>query len=330
LKEGTGEKNMYLENFVNDCYARGLTPQTIATYRSNVSSFLEFLDKDPVDIHMNDLRGFLAFLRAKKYVVGRDHRQGVAPATLDSTFSAISSFYEFLSWEDLTVANPVLKFRKRYIRTKEQRNGENTRQLISVNRMRDLLALTREFDDILAEAIITFGAKTGLRKGELIAMNIQDLNFENYQFTVPPKRKRSSRIGFMDAETVQVLYRYLEWREPRAKTNALWLSPTGYRIGRNENGPCEIIKKYARILGIHDDNGPLIKKYTTHCLRHWFTTHTGRLGMKREYIKELRGDSIKDAIDIYNHIDTELLRESYLQHIPQFNHVDLKQTKLFI
>jgi len=321
---------MYLDQFIDDCYARGLTPQTIATYRSNVGSFLEFLDKDPIEVQMNDLRAFLGHLRAKKYIVGRDHRQGVAPATLKSTFSAISSFYEFLAWEDVIMANPVQKFRRRYIRTKEQRHGENTRQLISINKMRELIELTRDFDDILAEALITFAAKTGLRKGELIAMNVQDLNFDNYSFTVPPKRKRSSRIGFMDGETVEVLYRYLDWREPRAKTTALWISPAGYRIGRNENGPCEIVKKYARILGIHDDNGPLNKRFTTHCCRHWLTTHIGRNGMKREYIQELRGDVRKDAIDIYDHIDTELLRESYLKHIPKFRTVDLKQTKLFV
>jgi site-specific recombinase XerD len=37
--------------------------------------------------------------------------------------------------------------------------------------------------------------------------------------------------------------------------------------------------------------------------RHWFCTHLFRAGMRREYIKELRGDSRKEAFDLYNHIE---------------------------
>jgi site-specific recombinase XerD len=49
---------------------------------------------------------------------------------------------------------------------------------------------------------------------------------------------------------------------------------------------------------------------------HWFTTHLWRAGMSQEFIQELR-DVRKEAIDIYDHIDSKELRESYLAHIPQ-------------
>jgi integrase/recombinase XerD len=39
--------------------------------------------------------------------------------------------------------------------------------------------------------------------------------------------------------------------------------------------------------------------------------------MRREYIKELRGDSQKEAFDLYNHIDLKELKEAYLAAIPQ-------------
>jgi integrase/recombinase XerD len=57
--------------------------------------------------------------------------------------------------------------------------------------------------------------------------------------------------------------------------------------------------------------------FSPHCCRHWFTTHLRRAGMKREFIQELRGDRRRDAIDIYDHIDKEELREAYLAYIPQ-------------
>lgn len=59
------------------------------------------------------------------------------------------------------------------------------------------------------------------------------------------------------------------------------------------------------------------ERFTPHCLRHWFTTHLRRSGMPRDYIKWLRGDSMNETMDIYNHIDVEDVRESYNSHIPK-------------
>lgn len=314
----------HLLEFLDDCGARGLTPQTIATYKSNLSLFLAFLAKDPVDIRMNDLRSFLAHLRTMTYTVGRQSRTGVAASTINAYFSAISSYYDFLVWEEIGRANPVPQFRKRYLRFRQHRNGENTRQLITTHMMARLAALPGE--DILARALITFGAKTGLRKGELLAMDLENLVIDDHRFTVPPRAKRTNRLGVLDWETEQVMEEYLDWREPRAHCSALWITSGGARLGKD--GPYELVTRYARELDIHDPAGPLIRRFTPHCLRHWFTTHLLRSGMPREYVQELRGDSGRDAIDIYTHIDPELLRKSYLEHIPLFSRVDLQQTSL--
>jgi integrase/recombinase XerD len=70
--------------------------------------------------------------------------------------------------------------------------------------------------------------------------------------------------------------------------------------------------------GLHDPAAvDMESHFSTHCTRHWFTTHLRRAGMPREFIQELRGDVRREAIDIYDHIYKEELRESYLAHIPQ-------------
>ena len=339
---------MYLREFIEDCSARGLTPETIYTYQSNIGRFLEFIDKDPTKAEMSDFRAFLAHLRTVEYTVGRQKRKGVASATLGVYFSSINSFYDFLVWEKYTQVNLVPQFRKRYIRLKLQRNGENTRPLISIEQMIELLELCLRQGDILAWAFIFFAAKTGLRKGELLAMKVQDLNFEgtfgipfnqyeSYEhnvymkacaiFNVAPKAKRTNRQGFMDDELVYVMHQYLEWREPRAlNTDALWITPNGYPLDKND--PYELVTKYASMLGIHDPEGPLNKKFTPHCLRHFFTTWMRRRGMLREFIKELRGDVRGEAIDFYDHIDLEELRISYLEHVFKLLKIDTKQSTL--
>jgi len=80
----------------------------------------------------------------------------------------------------------------------------------------------------------------------------------------------------------------------------------------------EVIEKHAERVGLHNPRADRLEdRFTPHCCRHWFVTHLLRAGMSRDFVKELRGDTRGEAIDIYNHIDKKELRESYLAHIPQ-------------
>lgn len=295
---------MYIEEFVSECQARGLTDHTIETYRSNVQAFLRAYTK-PIDVNLDDLRTYLGMLRSRGY-------QG---STLKGYFAAISAFYDFLVIEGKAAANPIPAFRKRYLRIKMQHNGENTRQPASIQQMREVIILAS--GNVLHKTMLLFLPKTGLRRGEFIAMDVEDINLENLEFRVKPKAKRSNRLGFFDPETAAALQEYLEWREPRAEDHALWITPGGTRVSRNY--VYYTVKHYAGLTGLHNPHGAMNQKFTTHCTRHTFTTWLRRAGMRREFIKELRGDHRKDAVDIYDHIDPEELRRSYLKCIPYLN-----------
>lgn len=290
-----------LNGFIADCRARDLNRHTIATYKSDVKYFLQACP-DPCTVNLDDLKSFLVELRDR----------GLKGSTLKGYFAAISTFYEYPILEGAMKFNPVPTFRKRYLRVKQQYNGENTRQLISVEDMGRLLNLVNK--DILAKTIMLFLAKTGVRRGELIAMDVFDLDLEKGEFRVKPFSKRSNRLGFMDAELIAVLREYLDWRESKAADKALWINPSGSRVSRNY--VYNTVVSTASLIGLHDPHGPLNKKFGPHCCRHFFTTHLRKGGMKREFIQELRGDRRKDAIDIYDHVDPEELRQSYLECIP--------------
>ena len=246
------------------------------------------------------------------YTVGKTRKKGVSPRTLSAYFSAISSYYDYLIYEETLDKNPILPFRKRYLaNNRPKTNGENTRQLISVDEMTQLI---RQAENILHMALMLVLAKTGIRKGELLAMDLEDLNLDKGTIIIKPKAKRTNRSAFIDEEAITVLKEYLAWREPLARCEALWISPQGHRMHKDD--PYEIITGYAIKLGLHDPEGSLNRKLTPHCFRHWFTTHLSRAGMSKEYIQELRGDSHQDAFDIYNHIDPQDLKEEYIACIP--------------
>ncbi len=122
----------------------------------------------------------------------------------------------------------------------------------------------------------------------------------------------------MDDEAAYLLRRWLRVRDGVNKRNesALFLSSWGHRISRND--VYQAVTNAASRVGLHNPASELMEEhFSPHCCRHWFTTHLRRAGMRREFIQELRGDSRREAIDIYDHIDLKELKEAYLACIPQ-------------
>ncbi len=288
-----------IKGFEADCRARNLTYHTIETYRSCCKDFLQRYP-DPTSVGLNELRDYLGNLRFR----------GLQGSTLKGYFAAISSFYDYLVFEGAMSINPVTSFRRRYLsRVKDQ---HECRQLISIEDMR---LLVRAAPGIREKAIILLLAKTGIRRGELLSLCIEDIIFKSDTIIIAPKAKRSNRLAFIDEELKEVLMEYLEWRESRARTSWLWISNRGGRI--HKDMPNRMLADLGALLGLHTKEGPISGKLTCHCMRHFLTTSLFRAGMKPTYIKWLRGDSIKESWEIYNHVDPEDVKKEYLARIPK-------------
>ncbi|WP_292381517.1 tyrosine-type recombinase/integrase [Methanosarcina sp. UBA289] len=292
-----------LLDFLDDCEVRNFSPRTIQSYKSNLKYFLS---RHSIEISPTVLKDFLVHIRDEK---------GYAPSTIENYFAALSSFYDFLEWEGVQ-KNIVPQFRKRYLRYyKEQRHEE--RQLINLEQMKDLIDSA---DWIGYKAMFIFFAKTGIRRQELIDLDLQDLFLSQNYAVLKPHAKRSNRIVFFDEECSKVLQEWLAWRQnqrPKIRNKALFLGVMGARITRD--AVYDATTQHAQKLGFHNPQGNLNEKFTPHCFRHFFTTWLRRAGCPRSIIQELRGDSRKEAIDIYDHITQTELKESYLRYIPQLN-----------
>ncbi len=299
-----------IQRFLEDCRIRNLSTHTIESYQSTLNLFSLFLHKRKLSLLMVDreiLREYISFLL----------NQGIDYKTIENRFSTFSSFYEYAVYEDLVEKNIVLDVRKRYLRRykKNDHNGSK-RKLVDVEEMS--FYINRIFD-IRTKAIAILFAKTGIRLRELIAIDVDDINWDVMSIRLKPTHKRSNLTVFFDAETAILLKRWLKKRETIAdkNCNALFVSyNTGRRLERH--AIYESFTKWAEKAGLHNPHSDRLEDhFTPHCCRHWFTTHLRRAGMPREFIKELRGDKRGDSMDIYYHIDQEELRKSYLGCIPQ-------------
>jgi integrase/recombinase XerD len=297
-----------VEDFCKDCELRGMTSESIRRYKSSLLIYTNFLSKRNIETGNADTHVLKDFL---EYVL---YERKVKHKTIENYFSALSAFYDYLTFEGLVGANMVLPFRKRYLRRYKNGYDDPERKLLSVEEMSRLVNSIMDPRD---KAIALTLAKTGIRRGELLRLNVEDVNWQEYSITLKPTPKRSNRTVFFDDECASALKRWLKVREKlNPKTKALFVSYQSLnRLDRN--GLYTAIVKYAKLLGFHNSNSPRLEDhFGPHCFRHWFTTWLLRNGMPREYVKELRGDKRGEAIDIYHHIDREELRKAYLAYIP--------------
>ncbi len=295
-----------LEEFIKDCKMRDMSSHTIRMYRSNVRRFLKEVD-DYEEADEDTLREFLHYLKEEREV---------AYKTMVNYFSAVSSFYEYLMYEDIANNNPVLPVRKRYLRRykKENQNNGNNKQVPEPKEMSGFINFIPKVRD---KAIVLTFLRTGIRRNELIDIDVQDINWEEYSIDLKDKPKRSNTTVYFDHETARILQRWLDVRDEKdLETNALFVGEQGERLKRH--GVYQSVVHWAEKYGLHDPSSDDPKdKLTPHTLRHVFTTWLIRNGMKREYIKELRGDTRGEAMDIYHHIDHDELRKEYEACMPE-------------
>ena len=303
----TQDFDTLIDKFCKDCKLRGLAKESIKRYRSSIKRYANYFDHaNLINLDMQMLEEFLGHLKFERK---NKHK------TIENNFSALSALYDYLVYKGFTGSNLVLPFRKRYLKMYKSESFDSRRKLLTVEEMSQLVNSMLDPRD---KAVALVLAKTGVRRGELLKMDIDDVNWINYSILLKPTPKRSNRLVYFDNECALVLKRWLNVRDKlNPTTKALFVSyQTLNRLSRN--AAYQSVVKYAKRLGFHNSSSlELEDHFGPHCFRHWFTTHLLRNDMSREYVKELRGDRRREAIDIYHHIDHEELRRAYLACIPK-------------
>ena len=296
-----------IEDFKRDCRVRGMTNRSIDSYCTCINAYGNYLsvrNKDFLTSNKDDLVDFIESLRIEK---------SLSIMTVKRYLAALSSLWEYMVFKDIVPANYIRGVRARYIRRYKEDSEE--RKLISVEDMARLLNSTLDIRD---KAVIALLAKTGIRRNELVTLDVSDVDLVENRIKLKPTAKRTNRTVFFDDECSFILRRWMMTREGmnRKHSPALFLNHEGERL--NRTGVYNTVVEAAERVGLHDSASERLEDhFGPHCCRHWYCTHLFRAGMRREYIKELRGDSRKEAFDLYNHIDLKELKEAYLACIPQ-------------
>jgi integrase/recombinase XerD len=295
----------WINGFASDLKRRRLSVDTIKQYPLYIKKLYEFNHGDLLTVNKGVLVEYLDHLYANEVSLSSARRY----------IAAISTFYDYLVEEEKIELNPVTPaFKKRYLKESKQHDPSQRRKCLTNEEAR---LLVKSILDPREKAVITLLLKTGIRSGELSKLNLEDVDLKNLTIRLHPTAKRSNEVVYFDEETAQVLKMWLARREKMNKKGcpALFLNSVGNRLRREATN--NLVKKHATVLGLHHpESKNLQDRFTTHCTRHYFTTAMFDAGMPREHVMALRGDSPKDAVDIYNHNEKKL-KDSYLDRVPQ-------------
>ena len=170
----------------------GCSDKTINYYQSTIRNVLNSIDKDILEITTDDLRMYLDEYQCKS---------NATRTTIDNIRRILSSFFSWLEDEDYIAKSPVRRIHK----VKTCKTVKETYSDEALERMRDSCECQRDL------AIVDILASTGIRVGELVKLNIADIDFENRECVVLGKGNKQRKVYF-DARTKIHLQNYLDSR----------------------------------------------------------------------------------------------------------------------
>ena len=161
-------------------------------YRQTISSMLSVTNKEPQEIATEDLR---------KYLTEYQTKRKSSKVTIDNIRRILSSYFSWLEDEDYIVKSPVRRIHK--VKTAKVIKETFTDEVLEI--MRDNCRNSRDL------AMIDLLTSSGMRVGEMVALNRDDINFNERECVVLGKGSKE-RIVYFDARTKIHLQNYLESR----------------------------------------------------------------------------------------------------------------------
>lgn len=259
------KRSDFLSLFIAAKRVEGCSEKSLRYYESTIRNMLEGIDKPERFITTEDLRGYLDTYQ---------RRGTVSKVTLDNVRRILSSFFSWLEDEDYIIKSPVRRIHK--VKTGKTVKETYTDEALEV--MRD------HCDNMRDLAMIDLLASTGMRVGELVKLNRQDVDFENRECIVFGKGDKERKVYF-DARTKIHLQKYLSERTD--SNEALFVSLLKPYNRLLISGVEIRLRKFGFELSIH--------KVHPHKFRRTLATMAIDKGMPIEQVQHLLGHSSIDT-----------------------------------
>ena len=277
--------NEYLKMFIDAKRIEGCSMRTLSYYQVTVEHLLSQITCPIRKITTDQIRCYLA---------NYQKRNNCSKVTVDNIRRNISSFFSWLEEEDYILKSPMMRIHK--IKTKQA-----VKEIISdeiIERLRDNCKCLRDL------AMIDLLYSTGIRVGELVGLNISDINFEERECVVYGKGDKERRVYF-DAKAKLHLQNYIE---SRVDNNPALFVTLDAPYDRIKISGVEIrIRELGRKLDI--------EKIHPHKFRRTMATRAIDKGMPIEQVQKILGHSQIDTTMKYAIVNQNNVKTSHRRYI---------------
>lgn len=275
----------YLKMFIEAKQIEGCSARTLQYYQVTIEHLLKNIDTVIRKITTDEIRTYLAEYQ---------QRNNCSKVTVDNVRRNISSFFSWLEEEDYILKSPMRRIHK--IKTKQP-----VKEIISdemIERLRDNCRCSRDL------AMIDLLYSTGIRVGELVGLNISDIDFEERECVVYGKGDKERRVYF-DAKAKLHLQNYIN---SRTDTNPALFVTLDSPYERLKISGVEIrVRELGRKLNI--------EKIHPHKFRRTMATRAIDKGMPIEQVQKILGHSQIGTTMQYAIVNQNNVKTSHRRYI---------------
>lgn len=269
---------------------RAMSPNTVASYCSDVTRFVEWLGSDVTKVTPDDILSYIS------------SRGEIAKRSQARILSSLRNFYGYLVLEGSVKDNPCDK-------VDTPKLGQYLPDVLSVAEVTAIIEAADGTDwaGLRDRAVLEVLYGCGLRVSEACDMKVSDIFADEGFVKIVGKgdKERVVPIGKMALDAVGA---YLEARTQPVDDDILFVNRRGNALSRV--WVFKMIRSYAVKAGVRKNVSP-------HTFRHSFATHLIENGADLRVVQEMLGHENIVTTEIYLHVSSESWQKNILQHHPR-------------
>lgn len=281
-------------------YERNYSPLTVDRYADDLRLFHSFFKSQHPEMEWQTVTSEAV----RQWMMSMMEKGGKA-TSVNRRLSSLRTFFKFLLRKEYITEDPTQKI----VGPKKEKYLPSFVKESDMNRLLDSTEFGSGFKASRDRLILLMFYLTGMRRAELIGLDVRDVDLSASQIKVTGKRNKQRLIPFA-AELKDAIRKYLQDRDsmfPEAP-EAFFLDDKGKRITEYAVG---------NIVKIYLSQVVTLKKRTPHVLRHTFATAMLNNDAELEAVKQLLGHESLATTEIYTHTSFEELKKVYKQAHPR-------------
>jgi len=289
-----------------------------------ITAFIEYValekkySKHTITAYKNDLitfRDFCAITYNQNEIVSSSYPQvrswiislvdlGVSNRTINRKVSSLKSFYKFLQKTKQIDSNPLIKHKS----LKVEKRVQNPFSESEINQVINLLEENSDFESVRNKLMVELFYSTGIRRTELININLLSVNISGKLIKVLGKRNKERFVPILPS-LIETIKTYLELRKDiTTASDLLFITSKGNKI--YETLVYRVINSYFSRVTSKDKKSP-------HLLRHSFASHLLNKGADLNSVKELLGHASLASTQEYTHNSIEEMKKEFNKAHPR-------------